>query len=246
MGNLPKPDHYVEMIFVDGPKLVFLDYDLTLMDTFVDFYEAVNEARRHYGLEPLSFQLFMEYFINDTLTSKAPPPHDQVGFWRYFRRVYSTRHGHPMPGAHHLLYMLRLWGSRNVIVTGRECPSMVLWGELRRYGLEWGIDMIYTMHDLERIGGVEETLFDKSWLLKYILNLYGVEPSEALMIGDYRLDAQSALKAGIVFIGLSNIPKRARDLYDNGACRVVETLYDVPVVIHEIFYEKKCLDQIKT
>ena len=225
---------------MDGPKLVFLDYDLTLMDTFIDFFEAVNEARKFYGLNPFSFKEFMEYFIDDVLSVNAPPPDDPIGFWRYFRRVYSTKHGCPMEGSHYLLYMLRLWGSKNIIVTGRETPSETIWWELRRYGLEWGIDAIYTMYDIERVGGIEETLFDKSWLLKYILEKYGFKPSNALMIGDYKLDAKSALKAGVVFIGLSTIPKRTRDLYINGACRVVGSLYEVPIVIHEIFYEKRC------
>jgi len=228
------------MIILNVPRLIFLDYDLTLMNTFMDFFEAINEARRFYGLKPFSFDEFMSYFVDDVLAVKAPPQNDPIGFWKYFRRVYSTKHGYPMEGSHYLLYMLRLWGTRNIIVTGRETPSETIWWELRRHGLEWGIDSIFTMYDIELIGGIEESLFDKSWLLEYILDKYGVDPGNAIMIGDYKLDAKSALKVGIVFIGLSNIPKRTRDLYINGACQVVSSLYEVPMVIHEIFYEKKC------
>lgn len=218
---------------------MFLDYDLTLMNTFVDFFEAVNEARRFYGLRLFSFNEFMNYFINDVLAEKAPPHNDPIGFWRYFRKVYSTKLGYPMEGSHYLLYMLRLWNTKNIIVTGRETPSETIWWELHRHGLEWGIDFIYTMYDIEIKGGIEESLFDKSWLLNYVLNKFGIDPENAIMIGDYKLDAKSAKKAGIIFIGLSNIPRRARDLYTNGACRVVSSLYEVPLVIHEIFYEKK-------
>ncbi len=239
MGILPKPDP----VWCRGMarlKLVFLDYDLTLMDTMIDFYEAVNRARERYGLKPLDYEAFLRYFIEDTLDRMAPPPEDPIGFWRYFRRVYETRYGKPMDGAWYLLYILKLRGCRNIIVTGREKPSTTIWGELRRFGLEWGIDEVYTMHDLEVMGGSEDCLFDKSWLLRVLLDKHGAEPGEAVMIGDYRLDAESAGKAGILFIGLSSIRPRAESLYSAGACRVVSSLYEVPLVIYDVFHRGEC------
>ncbi len=222
------------------PKIVFLDYDLTLVDTLLDFYEAVNEARAFFNSKPYTLDEFYRLFYSDRIGVEAIPDNTSPSsFWRFFRRVYKTRHGSPAVGACYLLLMLRLWGSRNIIVTGREVLPETIWDELRRFNLDWGVDEVYTMYSLWRLGGVEAELFDKSWILKHIIRRYGVEAFETVMIGDYKLDARSCIRAGIPFIGVSNIDKRRRDLVENGACIVVKNLYEVPLAIHKLFYSRE-------
>ncbi len=219
------------------PAIVFLDYDLTLMDTMIDFFESVNIAREYFGEKPYSYTEFYNLFISDRLGREAVPDGVEPSvFWRVFRRVYSTRHGYPVSGAYYLLYMLRLRGSYTVIVTGREVLPETIWFELRRFNLDWGVDEVYTMYSLWRMGGVEEELFDKSWILRYVLEKHGVEPWMTVMVGDYKLDARSCRRVGVPFIGVSTIPVRRKDLVENGASIVVDNLYDVVTAVHELFY----------
>ncbi len=220
------------------PKLVFIDYDLTLMDSLLDFYEAVNKAREFYGSKPYSFDEFFKLFVSDRISYEAVPEGvSERDFWRYFRRVYTTRHGRPMDGALYFLTVLYSINTLNIVVTGREIPSTIIWDELRRFGLDWAIDEVYTIYDISVLGGEEEILFDKSWILKHVLEKHGIDPLDAVSIGDYKTDVLSSAKVGVPFIGLSPYNERKKSLIENGACKVVSNLYEVLMAIYDIFYE---------
>lgn len=216
-------------------KIVILDYDMTLIDTLIDFYEALNRTLEHYGLEKISYSEFLKLFKEDRLGLELVPDYiDPRDFWRYFRRVYESRYARPSKGAEYFLYMMKLYGARNIIVTGREVPSVKIWWEVRKFNLHRYIDEIYTMYDLHLMGGIERELFDKSWLLIWILRRHGASPEEAVMLGDYWIDALSSRNAGIAFIGVTEYDERARDLYMNGAEVVVKNLYEAVEAVHDL------------
>ncbi|WFO75383.1 HAD family hydrolase [Desulfurococcaceae archaeon MEX13E-LK6-19] len=216
-------------------KLAILDYDMTLVDSLFDFFNAINSARAYFGAQPLSLSEFIDAFMKDTLQEYAVPQKAvEEDFWRVFRRIYETRYGYPAKGAHQLLYFLKTIGCKNIIVTGRESPEEKIWNELRRFNLDWGIDEIYTLYTLWKLEGVEEYLFDKSWLIKYILDKHCVEPCEAVMLGDYWIDALSSMKVGVPFIGVMLYPLRKSILTKKGVKYVVENLYDAILVLKEI------------
>ncbi len=224
-----------------APRLLILDYDLTLVNSLYDFFEAVNESRRAFGLKPLSVAEFLDYFLRDELTWKAAPEDCSDCFWKFFRRIYRTKHGKPIAGAAIVLELLKSIGVRNVIVTGREVPSSNIWLELQGMGLDHVIDYVYTLYDLAIIGGREEPLFDKSWIISYLLNKGSFERSEAVFVGDYWLDALSASKIGIPFIGITSFERRALDLLRHGACRVVRDFYELLAAIYEICRSGPCV-----
>ncbi len=216
------------------PRLVLLDYDMTLMHTLIDFFEAVNAALEKYGGRTLSFNEFLYLFENERLGEIVPSGVEPRVFWRYFRRVYRTRYGYPSPGAEYMLRILSMNNTHIVIVTGRENCRIALWDELRRFGLHEYIDEVYSMRDLELLGGDEEELFDKSWLIQYVLRNHGAEPREAVLIGDYMQDYYSAARAGIFFIGYAIHEKRRRQLRAAGAKYIVSSLYEIPYTLYVI------------
>ncbi len=208
---------------------------MTLLDTLIDFYDALNRTLQLFGLDPISYDRFIYLFKNDRLGFEIVPRHiDPKEFWKTFRKIYESRYAKPMEGVEYLLNILKLYGAKNIIVTGREVPSLKIWNELRRFNLHHYIDKVYTMFDLILLGGIERELFDKSWLLINVLKEFGVEPEEAIMLGDYWIDALSSRNAGIPFIGITRYEERARDLYINGAIMVVKDLYEAARAISEI------------
>ncbi len=223
------------------PRLLILDYDLTLVNNLYDFFEAVNESRKAFDLKPLSLVEFLNYFLSDELTWRAAPEGSSEYFWRFFRRIYRTKHGKPIAGAAVVLELLKSIGVRNVIVTGREVPSSSIWLELQGMGLDHVIDGVYTLYDLTILGGREESLFDKSWIISYLLSKSSVERSDAVFIGDYWLDALSASRAGVLFIGITGFEKRAHDLLKHGACRVVRDFYELLAALYELCRSGVCI-----
>ena len=217
-------------------KLVILDYDLTLIDTFIDFYDAINRACMILGGKPLDYDEFVEMFNNDSLSYKAPPSNtDPVRFWKLFRKIYETKYGIPVKGAHRFLSWIKMYGIKVVVMTGREVHPDKIWFELARFDLDWGIDEVYTMYSLKLLGGSEEYLFDKSWMIKLLLEKYSVEPHKALMLGDYWLDAESSSRAGIKFIGVSAKGLRKQKLLEKGALTVVDDLEEALYSIYKLF-----------
>lgn len=218
-------------------KAVLLDYDLTLMNNLIDFYDAYNETLKKFVGKTLGFNEFFHLLINYSLQAYIPPDVDRFSFWRYFRQVYRTRYGYPMEGAYYFLYWVKALGLKTIIVSGRECHESSIWEELKRFGLNEYIDKVYTMFDTLILGGVEEELFDKTWLISYALSSYGLDRDEVVYIGDYRQDLLSAQRTGIKFIGIAFSEKRKECLRRLGAEYVGSNLYDVTYYLWQIIRE---------
>ncbi len=200
-----------------GRNLVLLDYDLTVMDNMIDFYEAFSESLKRFGYEPVSYDIFVKHVLADSLHDLLPPEIRPLEFWTYFRRIYPSKSGYPMRGVKRFLVVLKSLNIPVVVISGRDSHPLLLWHELARFGLDDYIDEIYTVFDLRMHGGIEEELFDKSWLIRIVIKKYYVEPSHAIYIGDYKQDYISCSKAGIRFIGITRYRERAETLRKLGA-----------------------------
>ncbi len=203
-----------------------LDYDMTLIDNILDFYEAYNLSLKKFLGITIGFDKFYYMLNNYLLDSYLPQNIDRTSFWRFFRRIYRTRYGRPARGAQYFLYWVKTLGFKTLIISGRGCPSETIWFELSRFGLREYIDEVYTLFDVEIHGGVEEELFDKSWLIRYALKNYGLMPRETVYLGDYRQDLISSRRAGVRFIGVAFSEERMKCLYSLGAEYVARDLYD--------------------
>lgn len=214
-----------------------LDYDLTLMDNLIDFFDALNKALHRYAGTTITFDEFYSRFLKNRFTDIVPENVAPEVFWRYFRRVYETRYGRPLKGAEEFLFRTKIQGLRNIIVSGRECHNRRIWLELERFGLAEFIDRVYTLFDLSLLGGIEEELFDKTWLIKYILTKYGVSGIEAVLLGDYGQDYLSSIKAGVRFIGISSYPERKKYLQELGVKYIAEDLLEAYYILGNISRE---------
>ncbi len=235
MRYLPKPDQLLRLIVLTYRiKMVLLDYDLTLMSNMLDFYDAYIVALKKFLGKTVSFNEFYNMLVNHTLDEFLGNNINKEAFWRFQRKNIRSMYGYPVDGAHYFLYWVKNMNMKTVIISGRECHPDILYYELRRFGLDEYIDEIYTLFDLYVIGGVEEELFDKTWLIRYVLKKHGIDPSEAVYIGDYRLDYISSKKAGVEFIGVAFDPERKECLRRIGAKYVGENLYDALYYLIEI------------
>ncbi len=219
-------------------KAVMLDYDMTLIESIYDFYDAYNEALKKFLGKTITFNEFYNLLISHRLGDLIRNV-DEVEFWRYHRRRCRSMYGYPVRGAYYFLYWVKNLGLKTVIISGRECHSSVLLYELRKFGLDEYIDNIYTLFDLYVYGGEEEELFDKSWLMRFVLRKYGIENDEAVYLGDYRLDYISSRKVGVEFIGVALSEERRKCLLDIGAKRVARDLYEALLHLIEIMKVKE-------
>jgi len=208
-----------------GIRILILDYDMTLVNNLVDFYETFNTTLSLCGDEILTYDKFYRLYIENNLSKKIVRC-SRENFWRIFRRLYRTKTGFLNRGARELLIYSRSIGLRNVIATGRECPRETVFDELRIFGVEDLVDDIYTLdraytRDLE-----EEFLFDKSDIIKKILRDYGADPDEAIFLGDYLTDYLSSIKSGVRFIGVVDNDSKKKLLENQGAKCVARDLFE--------------------
>jgi len=209
-----------------GLKLVVLDYDLTLFNNLYDFYIAFNESLTRHTGKSISFEEFYERLLNDKLSELVSS--ESWSVWRDMRKkICVSRYSYLNRGVEWFLYMTSYMGLKKIIVSGRECHSRYIWLDLMKHGIDEYIDAVYTFYDMYLFGGVEEELFDKKWLLKYILEKYHVEPVEAVYIGDYKLDYYNSLELGLWFIGFSAIDERIECLKRLGARFTGRDFYEV-------------------
>lgn len=209
-------------------KLVILDYDLTFVDNYVDFYEAYSSTLKTYGCEPPGFDKFMEMLEHDMLEDSVPAGISKDDFWRLFRRLYVSRHGVLKKGCREALIALKTkYHAKTVIISGRESSPSFIWMELRRLGVDEFIDEVYTLQDLVYLNGVEESLFDKTWLINYVMRKHGVQPCQTVFLGDYITDYVSALKSGVYFIGVNQSEVRGGLMRKKGVSLVAKDFYDV-------------------
>jgi len=218
-----------------GVKLVIFDYDLTFVDNYVDFYEAYSSTLKTYGYEPPDFNKFMEMLEHDALEDSVPAGISKNDFWRLFRRLYLSRHGSLKRGCKEALISLKSnYHAKTVIISGRETSPIYIWMELGRLGVDEFIDEVYTLQDLVHLNGVEETLFDKTWLINHVMRKHGVLPCQTVFLGDYITDYISALKSGVYFIGVNQSEVRGELMRKKGVNLVAKDFYDVLLLLSSL------------
>ncbi len=208
-------------------KIGFFDLDLTLVDSLNAFYRAYKKALNDLVGRDVSYEEFLQAYCKDSLNDLLPRDIDKTAFWRYFRRNYHGFDARPMNGAHDVLKWMRSHNIITIIVTGREISKNIVAEELRRLGLLVYVDEVYTLEDENR----EESLFDKSALIKDVLAKYRISPEKAFLVGDYWMDMVSGQKAGVLTIGYLNKCRDPSKLYAKGAIYVVEDLRDIPPIL---------------
>jgi len=216
-------------------RLVILDYDLTLVNNVIDFYLAFTESLKKHFQREMSFSEFYDLLVSDKIVDEVPTTGIGYKVWVDMRRlICKSRYISSLaPGLKFFLEITSSTGVEHVIVSGKECHSEYIWRELRRAGIDNFINGVYTFFDLAVLGGYEEELFDKSWLIKYAVKKHGKRVEEAVYIGDYKTDYYSSVKAGVRFIGLAFIERRAELLRDIGVGCIARDFYEALICLTE-------------
>jgi len=215
-------------------KLVILDYDLTLVNNIVDFYMSFIDALNNTLGYTISFNEFSKHLYNDKLDVFLKNV-DKRRFWVLMRTFicYYNKSSILNKNVERFLETTSSFGLINVIVSGKECHPEVIYRELELMGIRDYISRVYTFYDLNIHGGLEEVLFDKSWLLKKALIDHGVEPWQAVYIGDYIMDYYSSLKTGVDFIAYAICDERLESFKARG----VKTIRDFNEALYIILSE---------
>jgi len=214
--------------------MVILDYDLSSVVNYADFYEAFCGALREIGKDcsHMSFSDFQQLLDSDVLREYVQRITDEDSFWRRFRQLYISRHSFPRRGLREFLLLMKHLAVKVVVISGRETRSEYIWWDLRKYGLDELVDDVATMYDLNLLPLREEFLFDKSPLIEYVKKKHGVLRN-FICIGDYVTDYYSCDKSGGIFIGIGS-DVRTSVLKKAGVKLVVGDFYEVLPILREL------------
>ncbi|MEM1628398.1 MAG: HAD hydrolase-like protein [Desulfurococcaceae archaeon] len=219
-------------------EMIILDYDLTIVNNYVDFYETYCNALRYYGVDPPSFDEFVKMIENNTLSSKIPRNIDEQEFWKYFRKIYISRHSWLRRGFIEFALLLRNMGAKFIVISGRETSPEYIWLDLRRLGIDHLIDDVITMSMLQEINGHEDFPFDKSSLIEYAMQKHGIIMNNIICIGDYITDYYSCVKKGLIFIGINDIEKRNQVLRESGVKIISRDFMELLPIILDLVREQ--------
>ena len=173
---------------------VIFDLDGTIANTLPLVIAAFRQA-----IEPLAHRSFSDAEIIATFgpseegTIRAlVPDHYEAGLADY-RRYYESLHGgwpEPFPGIAALLSDLKRRGVHLAMVTGKGAQSTAV--TLRRYGLEAAFEFVETGDP----NGPR-----KAACIRRILAEWGLDPAEAVYVGDAPSDVTASREAGVGIVG---------------------------------------------
>jgi phosphoglycolate phosphatase len=213
--------------------MVVLDYDQTIVDNTPDFYEAFCAALRHYNHPCIPFDEFTSLLVSNNLQHAIPEGVSPEEFFKVFRRSYVSRHSWPRPGVKEFLALLKTFNVKVVIISGRETSKRYVLFDLERHGLVDYVDDVLTLEDLILLGFKESFLFDKSQLISYAKQKYGVA-GEVICIGDYITDYLSCIKVGGIFIGINKYVERNRYLERAGVKFLAKDFYEAALIVSSL------------
>ncbi|MEM2758637.1 MAG: HAD family hydrolase [Candidatus Methanomethylicia archaeon] len=224
------------IIFIDFMvKLVIFDLDQTLIDTIHRFHEVFNLTLTYFGGSPVSWDLFIRNYSNDTLDTLIPTNCDKNVFWNLFRKSYCSfihELDKPIDGVYEVLNWLKGLGVKIIVCTGRGCSRMDIIRELTYFSLIDFIDGVYSLCDQDP--SEEDVLFDRSGLLRRILSDFNLEPSDVIFVGDYWVDMYSAKKVGITAIGVLTGHEPEWRLLKFGADHIINSIVKLPEILSKI------------
>jgi len=215
-------------------RLAILDLDQTLIDTLHRFHAAFSQALERVGGMPPGWEEFVRMYSEDRLDEYIPDGIDPGEFWRDFARRHAEIR-HPgdrlIEGAREALEELRGMGIRIVVTTGRRTTEDSVWGELRRFGLDGLVDGVYTLGQHEPNSG---GLWHRHELIQRILSDFGVDPGEAVFVGDYWVDVESAKMAGVLSVGVLTGLEPEERLRRKGADHVIPGVWELPWLLRTL------------
>uniref|UniRef100_UPI0033419F3F phosphoglycolate phosphatase n=1 Tax=Castellaniella defragrans TaxID=75697 RepID=UPI0033419F3F len=184
---------------------ILFDLDGTLLDTIPDLADTANAMRQDMGLPPIAEailatyvgqgaeRLVMRTLAHEGQTVDAPTlAQGMAGYHRHYR-AFNGRRTRLYPGVLQGLRAFRELGARLAVVTNKltEFTGPLL----QQYGIAEFFDAVVC-------GDTCERRKPDPMPLLHACRILGVEPHEALFIGDSINDAEAANAAGIRVLAL--------------------------------------------
>lgn len=211
------------------PRAALIDLDGTLLDTAPDLATAANAMLAELGLEPVpesAVRGFIGKGIDNLVlrsleASAGRPPEEaqlaaaRAAFARHYERVNGSA-SRAYPGAREGLEAMRAMGLRLACVTNKA--SRFTGPLLTASGLAASFDAVVTSDVVGRRKPDPEVFL-------YACRALGVEPAEAVVIGDSDNDARGARAAGCAFLLVPYGYREGRDVHEVECDGIVPTLF---------------------
>ena len=204
-------------------KAVIFDLDGTVLDTLPDLNNCMNAALKEFGCPAISVEQTRSYVGNGGLlfATRALPPEKRTEAEYFYKQVYCPIHvgcknelTRPLPLEKECLASLKEAGIKFAVVTNKsQAAADVLGATLLK---EYGFDMIFGNRPEY---GVKP---DPASTL-YVLKELGIEPQDAVFVGDGETDVQTAKNAGMRSVSVLWGYRTKEQLLAAGAERFAET-----------------------
>lgn len=206
-------------------KLVIFDLDGTLLNTIGDLADAVDYVMRSRNLPEHTnaeyrqmvgggIKRLVERALPAELAENEAYVEECVAQFRRYYVDNIDRHTIPYDGIPELLHKLQCDGVKMAVASNKF-----------QHGTDRLVAKFFGDIEFVAIEGNREgaPLKPNPEIIHNILRIAGVEPCDAIMVGDSGIDIRTAIAAGIDSIGVSWGFRFAQELYDAGATTVVTT-----------------------
>lgn len=215
-------------------KLIIFDLDGTLLNTIGDLADAVDYVMRSRNLPEHTNAEYRQMvgggikrLVERALPTELAQNEEYVEECvAQFRRYYVDnidRHTIPYEGITELLHKLQHDGVKMAVASNKF-----------QHGTDRLVAKFFGDIDFVAIEGNREgaPLKPNPEIIHNILRIAGVEPTNAVMVGDSGIDIRTAIAAGIDSIGVSWGFRFADELYAAGATTVVTTTEELERAIY--------------
>lgn len=215
-------------------KLIIFDLDGTLLNTIGDLADAVDYVMRSRNLPEHTnaeyrqmvgggIKRLVERALPSELAENEAYVEECVAQFRRYYVDNIDRHTIPYEGIPELLRKLQCDGVKMAIASNKF-----------QHGTDRLVAKFFGDIEFVAIEGNREgaPLKPNPEIIHNILRIAGLEPRDAVMVGDSGIDIRTAIAAGIDFIGVSWGFRFADELYAAGATTVVTTAEELERAIY--------------
>jgi len=203
---------------------ILFDFDGTVFDTAEGITKCVQYALGKMGIEA---EL-------DELMCFAGPPLVEMFMQKYGMSEKDALHAtelyrerylptgwvecSPFDGMHELMQRLRAAGKKLAVATSK--PERLARQILEHYSMTDDFDLI--------CGSEFDGTRGQKWeVIGFVLKSFGIEPTDAIMVGDRKYDVIGAKKCGLDCIGVRFGYAEPNELEEHGAVYIAETADDL-------------------